>query len=720
MGTVSFKVDAALLRELGERLVGRPHVALAELIKNAYDADATLVELRIQPDRIEVSDNGHGMDLNAFKKFWMRIGSPHKLKQQESPGGRSLIGQKGVGRLAVQFLGRGLELLTKSTEDSNALRTVINWDEAVRERDLTSVTVEYHRIGGDGHFPDDAKHGTKLTITRLPQSWTEAELKDLALEIWALQPPFETSENKTDFRVRIVDAPEDVREAFEVYIKAFRVLWHARIVGKLTSPRFPGGKARCKLVVCFEDGTIDTYTREIEHCPLRKFDIDISIYSLTGRQPHGVKVGDLRKYLRKYGGVGIYDGGFRLPYYGVESDWLHIQLDHSRRLHHSELLPEEYRVRRGLFDLPTNSRILGTVRISTADERRWTARHEDLGERPLQIAITRDRLIDNDAFDVLWKTVRASMDFYAVREAARGLKDAEAKKKIDRAENIVKRVVEVVEAHTESLPREAVREIKQAVSEATTAIQIESEIKSKQANLLGALATAGMAATALEHESARQLKSLEELVARLHNLAERTGPAAKELHAAADDIQLWIEDTRAIRRLFTGITEPESREQRQRLRASAFLTQITEQLGPLMRGIQADLSGVPTDVRIPSGTFVEWSALFQNVFVNAVNATLDSDDRRIAVMSRNKGAARMILVQNTGVAVDLEDADELFEPFVRRLKLSPSRRGLGIGGSGLGLTITRMIAVNLGCRVSFVEPDSGFSTAFRLAWSERS
>src|SRR3954463_15606249 len=90
--TLRFTVDAALLRELGERLVGKPHVALAELIKNAFDADATLVELTVRPDRIVVADNGHGMDLKAFRDYWMRIGSPHKEKQQVSPGGRSLTG----------------------------------------------------------------------------------------------------------------------------------------------------------------------------------------------------------------------------------------------------------------------------------------------------------------------------------------------------------------------------------------------------------------------------------------------------------------------------------------------------------------------------------------------------------------------------------------------------------------------------------------------------
>ena len=81
---VKFTVDSALLRELGERLVGKPHIALAELVKNSYDADATKVEIRFKADSIEVVDNGHGMSFTEFEKFWMRVGSQHKQKQRFS------------------------------------------------------------------------------------------------------------------------------------------------------------------------------------------------------------------------------------------------------------------------------------------------------------------------------------------------------------------------------------------------------------------------------------------------------------------------------------------------------------------------------------------------------------------------------------------------------------------------------------------------------------
>src|SRR5262245_14079483 len=83
---ITFSVDSALLRELGERLVGKPHIALAELIKNSYDADAqrVIVRIDIDNDRIEIVDDGHGMTEKEFIGFWMRIGSPHKEGQQVS------------------------------------------------------------------------------------------------------------------------------------------------------------------------------------------------------------------------------------------------------------------------------------------------------------------------------------------------------------------------------------------------------------------------------------------------------------------------------------------------------------------------------------------------------------------------------------------------------------------------------------------------------------
>ncbi len=112
MPLFEFSVDAALLRELGERLVGQPHIALAELIKNSYDADSHNIDVSFDGDKIVVTDDGDGMSTSTFKNFWMRVGSPHKQEIFETKLGRRPTGSKGIGRLAVQFLGSKLEIRT--------------------------------------------------------------------------------------------------------------------------------------------------------------------------------------------------------------------------------------------------------------------------------------------------------------------------------------------------------------------------------------------------------------------------------------------------------------------------------------------------------------------------------------------------------------------------------------------------------------------------------
>jgi signal transduction histidine kinase len=165
--------------------------------------------------------------------------------------------------------------------------------------------------------------------------------------------------------------------------------------------------------------------------------------------------------------------------------------------------------------------------------------------------------------------------------------------------------------------------------------------------------------------------------------------------------------------------DEESRQKKERFRADALIDEVKAQMNVLTRGVLIDTTAVDSSIRLPRGTFAEWSAIFQNVLINAVNAMLDVEKRRINITSRQRARERAILVEDTGVGVDLSSTEELFEPFVRRLKLSPDRRALGLGGTGLGLTIVRMIASSLNCEVGFVRPTRGFSTAFQLSWSER-
>ena len=78
--TIYFDVDSQLLGELGERLVARNYIALSELIKNSFDADATKVMVTFENvmddyynGRIIVEDNGTGMTFDDVQRYWMKV-----------------------------------------------------------------------------------------------------------------------------------------------------------------------------------------------------------------------------------------------------------------------------------------------------------------------------------------------------------------------------------------------------------------------------------------------------------------------------------------------------------------------------------------------------------------------------------------------------------------------------------------------------------------------
>src|SRR5271155_3613817 len=109
-----FTVDASLLRELGEKLIGRAHIALAELVKNSYDADAANCRIEFGDNQIVISDDGTGISESEFHQYWMRIGTTHKVKEGFPKAGRSLAGPKRVGPLSVQFLADEMTLESNS------------------------------------------------------------------------------------------------------------------------------------------------------------------------------------------------------------------------------------------------------------------------------------------------------------------------------------------------------------------------------------------------------------------------------------------------------------------------------------------------------------------------------------------------------------------------------------------------------------------------------
>lgn len=710
---LAFTVDSALLRELGERLVGRPHIALAELVKNSYDADATRAVITFEPDSIIIEDDGHGMTFQEFHDFWMRIGSPHKEKLARSRElKRPLTGSKGIGRLSVQFLGEELEMRTVSDAgEESELVAKVDWRQAVSAGNLTEAVAQYEKGAAQTRFAGQSRHGTQLKLTRLNHRWTAEEFEDLAREIWPLQPPFEAPEPAQAFFVDFKSPNEEVVARFKEQMSAILDIWHARLDGRfVVDGADTPGTRRVRLRLRFSDGHKEQTTYEVKDCHLHALDFQIRIFHLQHRQPKGLRVQDARDYLNRFGGVHVYDAGFHLPYYGADEDWLGIEMDHSHRLSRSKLLPERLQVEDGLSFLPTNSRLFGVVNVNTASERELSKR---TSRDMLLIQVSRDRLVDNKSFRDLRRIVRWAIDYYAMQEAKRAYEEAAKLPDEERVEERADRLQGVLAKHRKDIPAPVYSSLRTEVRRVLRSARAESERLAAHTGLLGALATAGIGALAYEHEVAKQFHAIR----RIARTLESDDFSADDAERMAADLKAWVKRAKQTRALFVHLLDEENRQKVARFKARQLVEDVVRQVRPFLRDVTVRTSQIPQSWRLPEASYVEWSALLQNTFLNAANAMLGTNRKELNVIARNQNGAQALLVQDTGVGVDLSTSSELFEPFVRRLEIPESRRAAGLGGSGLGLTIVRMLGDSIGCRVRFVAPDDGFSTALQISWT---
>ena len=107
----------------------------------------------------------------------------------------------------------------------------------------------------------------------------------------------------------------------------------------------------------------------------------------------------------------------------------------------------------------------------------------------------------------------------------------------------------------------------------------------------------------------------------------------------------------------------------------------------------------------------ELTTIFANLLTNAVKGAWQDGD--IVASAENSEGALRVRVQNTGVSVDLEDAERWFEPFQSTTQEVNPELGQGMG---LGLTITRRVLDYYGVTIRFVEPDPAFSTAIEMSF----
>src|SRR6266567_1886038 len=207
MGSVSFRPHARLIRLLGDELISDEIMAVVELVKNGYDADASRVQITLNHVTdplavcIYILDDGDGMDLFTLLHIWMEPANTHKRKRhrnkQRTTRGRVLLGEKGIGRFAADKLGAELELVTRDRSADRELVLRVCWhhfdDDDKYLEDIRSDWFAREPV----EFPGE-QHGTLLIIRSLRAAWTQEMVGRLYNGLSRLVSPFA---GKTDFAI---------------------------------------------------------------------------------------------------------------------------------------------------------------------------------------------------------------------------------------------------------------------------------------------------------------------------------------------------------------------------------------------------------------------------------------------------------------------------------------------------------------------------------------
>lgn len=168
----SFRARARALDMLGRQQIRGPGTALSELFKNAHDAYATEVrgDLLRASSALVVRDDGVGMTQDDFVERWLTLGTESRLAPPRStPGGlpaRAMLGEKGIGRLAVAVLAHQALILTRARVDSESCTAAfINWDLfAIPGLNLEQIDVAVRKFDGPLPSSEDLRALLDLAV----------------------------------------------------------------------------------------------------------------------------------------------------------------------------------------------------------------------------------------------------------------------------------------------------------------------------------------------------------------------------------------------------------------------------------------------------------------------------------------------------------------------------------------------------------------------------
>lgn len=720
---VRFSVDANLVKRLGEQLVAKKTTALSELIKNSYDADASVVKVIFDDTdspggAITIIDNGCGMSKEALIKGFMRISTSDKEEEPTSHlYSRPRAGRKGIGRFSAQKMGNNLVIVTRTCKDEPFKIIKIDWEKFKSNSNLNAISSEitesYEDYGKETFNFFGFDKGTKLIISGTREAWTADNISTAfkytssviklvpnSLKSGITDPGF-----KPEFYIRspiFSELSPIATDETEFLSEALALITATVTASKSVNVKIKGMKN-------FE--IEESYNLpEIKSDALFESNFKMSVhYFPMERGSPGSHY--LKSYLRDNGGVKLYRNGFFVPPYGARhDDWLGLDDSSRRRI----ILPPH-----------SNTNFIGSIDI--------TDKEGSLFEE----TSSREGLIENINFSELQRIGYQIIQSAVKRiSSERGRKVTSSQKGYIAPEKTTEEKLQVSLEHLSSKINKLTKSENvdstgtdnffpdsELIVKATSEIQDTLEEGEKlirelinEKNMFRVLASTGLAIAEFTHEVQLYLNNLMLNGRQLRRLVQSQTEALGFAEEMDSNINMLVS--------YTDFFTDTIRSNTQRLKHSLELRDVLRAFFDAMSPT-IERRGYELKVEFQGDMFwtkpvhiSELSSVLMNLFTNSckaiVRAGCTKGKIKVTVMSLEDD--HIIRFEDNGDGIPRKNWGKVFNPLYTT-ELSDAAYSLDVKqlrGMGLGLTITREIISNFGGEISVVEPADGYSTCLEL------
>lgn len=720
--TIRFSVDAGIINRLGKELVAKQETAVSELIKNAYDADATVVDLIFENALnnggvLTIEDNGHGMDRNQLVNGFMRLSSSDKIHNPVSEKyKRQKAGRKGIGRFATQRLGDKLIIITQTAQSTEALKVVVNWNDFATDKDLLTISNSIEFI------PKIKISGTKLIIEGLREGWSDSMIKRVYRYTSELLQPFPLSKKKEEeiensidegfksnyYRndngnlVAIVDEEKAIFQHALAEIEGY-VLDDGQGCWALKSDKLNfsqeiyaiGNNEKDK-----DDATTPFNLIKGVHFKAYYFLFDAKLFA-----PGTFTF--IKELLYEKGGIRLYRNGFRVLPYGEESDdWLGLDKSNNRNI---------------ILAQHPNRNFFGFVELN------------DISEN-FEETSSREGLIENNYLNELVSFVYRSltsavMKVHGLRgkkvtASQKGYKKENPTEKVDevigKIENFFKTSLDRIENSNNYSSREITNEIASQIIKDLKNARDEEKEKNQELidenNMLRILAGLGLVIGEFVHEVQRFLPGFDADIIFLKNAVREY----KDIYERTELLEINVKSFSAYTSYFDKTIsrnvhrELESIELRDVVRN--FETVISNDLKRASIKMLStkfegyDLFTVPMH---PS----EWASILFNLYTNSKKAIKRSKcEGEIFIKCGKEDNIVYLEFSDNGDGIPKENEENIFNAFFTTSTASnhSADDATALTGTGLGLKIVRDIIEFYNGEIYVSTPTEGFNTTIRI------